>query len=119
EVSDELFIVADKFHENTSNSLQDNRLLNYLNTIINENQKLIYETLHSVYKVALQIALLNKSRLHHLIKILQEFADENNESSNNEFSQNDFSSNKESVDSYLPHLQNSKRRHGKGRPLDI
>ncbi|CAG8668011.1 6057_t:CDS:1, partial [Scutellospora calospora] len=122
EVSDELFIVADKFHDNTSNLLQENRSLNYLNAVVNEKsdteqqmnileQKLMYRTLHGVYKVALQKALVNKSKSQHLIKILQEFAEENDESeksSNDEYSQNESSSDKENTIPNSPCLQNSK-----------
>ncbi|CAG8626530.1 16337_t:CDS:1 [Dentiscutata heterogama] len=43
-------------------------------------QKLIYSTLHKVYKVVLQKALTNKSKSQCLVKVLQEFVDENDES---------------------------------------
>ncbi|CAG8752121.1 16395_t:CDS:2, partial [Racocetra fulgida] len=42
-------------------------------------QRFIYGHLHGAYKVALQKALPSKLKSQHLIKILQEFADENDE----------------------------------------
>ncbi|CAG8642821.1 18838_t:CDS:2 [Racocetra fulgida] len=95
-ITNESFIVADKFHDDSSNSSQENRPLSYLYAINNKTinieqrmnilkQKQMYETLHGIYK------------------ILQEFADENDESdksdqsdesSDNEYSQ-DNSSDKE------------------------
>jgi len=129
--SHEQFIVADKFNDSTiSSSQEENNLVTYLCAIDKErddlleqrmstlDQKVMYGTLHGVYKKALQKALQNKSNSLHLIGILEEFneSDEDDEHeglvSNDELDNSE--SDKENINTFQ--LQNPKRRRGKGRP---
>ncbi|CAG8723642.1 6055_t:CDS:2, partial [Dentiscutata heterogama] len=81
-------------------------------------QRFMYGHLHGAYKVALQKALSSKSKSQCLIKILQEFTDEDDEpsdgSSDEEYSQDNSSSDKENGSISL---QNPKKRRNRGRPL--
>ncbi|GES96474.1 protein FAR1-related sequence 11-like isoform X1 [Rhizophagus clarus] len=80
------FIVADKF-----NNEKDDLLEQRMGTL---DQKIMYGTLHGMYKKALQKALQNKSNSLRLIKILKEFADEDSECEDNDESE-EIESNKE------------------------
>ena len=133
DASHEPFVVADKFHDNTStNAIQENNI-SYLSAIDKEkedlldrrmnllDEKVMYSTLHGTYKRALQKALQTKSRSLRLIEILEEFADEDSEfedeGSNedkglDEESQDSGGSDKENIE-----LQNPKIRRRKGRPV--
>ena len=133
DASHEPFVVADKFHDNTStNAIQENNI-SYLSAIDKEkedlldrrmnllDEKVMYGTLHGTYKRALQKALQTKSRSLRLIEILEEFADEDSEfedeGSNedkglDEGSQDSGGSDKENII-----LQNPKIRRRKGRPV--
>ncbi|CAG8851124.1 6331_t:CDS:1, partial [Gigaspora margarita] len=107
----------------SANLLQENKPFNYLCAIHDTNnrvdqqmnileQKLIYGHLHGAYIVALQKALKAKSKSQRLIKILQEFAEDNETSE--ESDQYDSSSDKENSSNSL---RNPKKRRNRGRPL--
>ncbi|CAB5188566.1 unnamed protein product [Rhizophagus irregularis] len=84
-------------------------------------QRIVYGKLHGVYKKALNKALQTTSKSEQLISLLQKFADDKNdddEMDSEEFYQYDDTSDKENFDPSIPLLQNPKKRHGKGRPLD-
>ena len=83
DMSYEPFVVADKFHDNTStNAIQEN-YISYLSAIDKEkeeffdrrmnllDEKVMYGTLYRTYKRALQKALQTKSRSLCLIEILE------------------------------------------------
>ncbi|CAG8774094.1 11952_t:CDS:1, partial [Racocetra fulgida] len=83
--------------------------------------KLMYKTLHRVYKIALQKTLTIKSKSQYFVKVLQKFVNENDKTenfSNSESSYDNLSSDKENINSNIFYLQNSKKRCDKRRPLD-
>ena len=126
DASREPFIVADKFHNSTTNTVQESSIT-YICAINKErkdnlgermnllDQKLIYGTLHGTYKRALQKALKTKSKSLRLIEILEDFADENSgdEDEDDELVDSN-ESDKENTDIFQ--LKNPKIRRGKGRP---
>ncbi|CAG8755572.1 18881_t:CDS:1, partial [Rhizophagus irregularis] len=76
----------------------------------------MYGTLHGTYKKALRKALQTKSSSLHLIKILEDFANEDNEfeSEDEELGEKESdNSDKENIN--VVQLQNSKLKRGKGR----
>ena len=122
-MSHEPFVVADKFHKGRStNEIQESIL--YLCTINKESKdfleqwmnlldkKIIYGTLHEIYKKALWKALQIKSSLLRLIKILEDFTNEDSKSEKEE--KLDESDKKN--DATMFQLQNSKIRRSKERP---
>ncbi|CAG8465469.1 15059_t:CDS:2, partial [Racocetra fulgida] len=91
--------------------LKNNAYFNNIEQRMNNlEQRFIYGHLHDAYKVALQKALLSKLKSQRLIKILQKFADENDEydekPSDEECGQYDSSSDKENAEIIL---QNPKK----------
>ncbi|RIA93415.1 hypothetical protein C1645_819386 [Glomus cerebriforme] len=78
------------------------------------DKKLMYGTLHSIYKRALRKALQSNLKLLHLIRILKNFANDNSESeSESEESNEVHKSNKENANVFQ--LQNPKIKHDKVR----
>ena len=77
------------------------------------DEKMMYGTLHGIYKKALRKALQTKSSSLRLIEILEDFANEDSESEEKE--ELDDESDKEN-DATVFQLQNPKIRRGKGRP---
>ncbi|PKB92999.1 hypothetical protein RhiirA5_442668 [Rhizophagus irregularis] len=76
----------------------------------------MYGTLHGTYKKALQKALQTKSSSLHLIEILEDFANEDNEfeSEDEELGEKESDdSDKENIN--VVQLQNPKLKRGKGR----
>ncbi|CAG8682388.1 17786_t:CDS:2 [Dentiscutata erythropus] len=111
--------------KDSTNLLQENKPLNYLCAIHDTSnpveqqmnildQRLMYDHLYRAYKVALQKALKAKSKSQHLIKILQEFA--KNDETSEKFDKDDSSSDKENSGNSL---QNPKKRRNRGRPLKM
>ncbi|CAG8832972.1 23160_t:CDS:2, partial [Gigaspora margarita] len=131
----EPFVIADKYHNNneTYNIQQENdKLMTYLCAIDKEKidltekrtniyeQKVLYGTLHGMYKKALQKALQTKSNSRRLIEVLQEFTnmdeDEEKLSSSKDSQDDNIISDKENLTSNVFQLQNPKRKQGRGRP---
>ena|SRR6266498_1356575 len=111
------FIVADKFCD--TNTIQESNIT-YLYTIDKEkedlfehwmnllDEKIMYNTLHEIYKKALQIKM-NSLRL---IKILEDFANEDSEfeSEDKSISKKEFNgSDKENINTFQ--LKNPKIKH--------
>ncbi|CAG8856322.1 17395_t:CDS:1, partial [Gigaspora margarita] len=83
-------------------------------------QKVLYGTLHGMYKKALQKALQTKSNSRCLIEVLQEFTnmdeDEEELSSSKDSQDNNIISDKENLTPNVFQVQNLKRKRGRGRP---
>ena len=82
------------------------------------DERIMYGTLHGIYKKALQKALQTKSKSLRLIEILEDFANEDSEfeSEDEGLSEEEVDdSDKENVNKFQ--LQNPKIRRGKGRPV--
>ncbi|PKY35519.1 hypothetical protein RhiirB3_533214 [Rhizophagus irregularis] len=83
------------------------------------DQQIIYGKLHGMYKKALNKALKNSSKSEELINLLQEFAEDEDDSQMDQIFEEDTSDkeNEENVESSVPILQNPRKKRGKGRPV--
>ncbi|EXX63055.1 hypothetical protein GLOIN_2v1791665 [Rhizophagus irregularis DAOM 181602=DAOM 197198] len=125
----EPFLIADKFMQEDQYITYDSKanlcLFNQYNNEFYEerltvlDQQIIYGKLHGMYKKALNKALKNSSKSEELINLLQEFAEDEDDSQMDQIFEEDISDkkNEENVESSVPILQNPRKKCGKGRPV--
>ena len=82
-------------------------------------QKMMYGNIHGAYKKALHKALQNKTKSQHLIKLLEDFVEDDDDKQYESDDLQEIDSlddKKENSDSMILHIQNPKIHRSKGRP---
>ncbi|CAG8470374.1 12425_t:CDS:1 [Dentiscutata heterogama] len=118
DASKETFITANKYESEEASDYDILYLSPFYNQekdFLQENlslleQKLVYGTLHSIYKKAISKALQSKSESDHLLKLLEDFVQECNQL---EDSSSDDNHSDESTSKREFQLKNSKWRQGR------
>ncbi|CAG8671507.1 17593_t:CDS:2, partial [Racocetra fulgida] len=129
--AEKLFIVADKFSIEVLKApdfpvpylyLKQEKSDFRAENLTTLEQKMMYGNIHGTYKRALHKALQNKTKSQHLIKLLKDFVEDDDDK---QFESDDLQEidslddKKENSDPMIPYIQNPKIHHGRGRSKGI